>query len=60
MPEIRYYLVTQERQVRVSATNSTDAMVLANRVFSDTKKPEDQIDIQEEPRETSLNIREEA
>lgn len=58
MPEIHYYTVTQEREVKVSATNPTDAVVLAQRVFSKTKKPEDQINVQMWPRETYISVRE--
>ena len=58
MPELRYYIVTQERELKVSATNPTDAAILANRVLSDTKNPDDQINVQMWPRETSINVRE--
>lgn len=59
MPELRYYTVIQIREVKVSATNPTDAAILATRVLSSTMKPEDQIDIQQHPREISLKINEE-
>jgi hypothetical protein len=58
MPELRYYLVTQVREVKVSATNPTDASILATRVFNNEKLPEDQINVQQWPRETELTIRE--
>lgn len=58
MPEIRYYEVVQERSIKISANNETDAAVLADRVFSGTKKPEDQINIQQNPRVIYLSIRE--
>jgi hypothetical protein len=58
MSAIRYYIVTQEREIKISANNSTDAAALAERVFSATKKPEDQLRVQQYPRETILEIRE--
>lgn len=58
MPELRYYIVTQEREVKVSATNPTDAAILANRVLSGTKNPEDRINVQIWPREISVIVRE--
>jgi hypothetical protein len=58
MPELRYYTIVQEREVKVSATKPIDALVLADRVLSGTMKPEDQINVQQRPRELSLNIRE--
>lgn len=35
MPEIRYYTVTQERQVKVSANSPVDAARIADAVFHD-------------------------
>ena len=58
MPEIRYYTVTQEREVKVSANSPIDAANLAQRIFSDTKKPEDQINIVQPIRERSIDVRE--
>lgn len=58
MPEICYYTVTQERQVRVSAANLTNVAILATRVFNNEKLPEDQINVQQWPREIELTIRE--
>lgn len=58
MPELRYYIVIQEQEVRVSATNSTDAVILAKRVLSNTMHPEDQIDVQAYPCEIGLSVRE--
>ena len=58
MPELRRYTVTQENEVKVSATNPTDAVVLANRIFSGTKNPEDQINILAPVREISIEVRE--
>lgn len=58
MPEIRYYTVTETREAKVSANNPTDAALLADRVFSGTKKPGDQISVQAYPRVRSLHIRE--
>ncbi len=39
MPEIRYYTVTQEREVRVWANNSTDAVLIANATFKAEPAP---------------------
>jgi hypothetical protein len=58
LPELRYYTVTQEREVKVSANSPIDAAVLANRVFTDTKHPEDQINVQTPIRERGLTVRE--
>lgn len=58
MPAIRYFTVTEEREVQVSATNSVDAIALALRVLSGTRKPEDQLDIQSAPRQVQLSVRE--
>lgn len=58
MAQLRYYVVTRTMDVRVSATNSTDAISLAKRVFDKEKHPEDQMDVQSWPRETGLSIRE--
>lgn len=33
MPEIKYYMVTQQRQVRVAANNPSDAILIANAAF---------------------------
>lgn len=35
MPEIRYYTVTQEREVKISAENVVDAAIMADAIFSD-------------------------
>jgi len=59
MPALRRYTVEQVREVQVSATSPTEAADLANRVFSGTKKPEDQINVRGDIRETSVTIREE-
>lgn len=58
MPEIRYYTVVQEREVKVSATNPIDAALLASRVFASTKKATDQINVLTPIRERALNVRE--
>jgi hypothetical protein len=58
MPEIRYYIVTQKREVKVSASTPLDASILADRVFSGTKKPEDQIDILSPVIERVIEVRE--
>jgi len=41
MPEIRYYTVTQEREVKVSANNVIDAARIADAVFNDEALPAD-------------------
>lgn len=33
MPEIRYYTVTQEREVKVAANSPADAVMIANKAF---------------------------
>lgn len=58
MPPLRYYEVIQERSVKVSATNEVDAVILAERVLSSTMKPEDQINVQQNPRTIYLSVRE--
>jgi hypothetical protein len=58
MPELRRYVVRQEREVVVSASNPTDAAVLADRAFSNTKTPEDQLNITKPVREISIEARE--
>lgn len=58
MPEIRYYTVTQEREVKVAANSPIDAINLAERIFSNTKRPEDQINIITPIRERAIDVRE--
>jgi hypothetical protein len=58
LPELRYYTVTQEREVKVSADNPVHAAVLANRIFTNTKYPEDQLNILAPIRERALTVRE--
>lgn len=58
MPEIRYYTVTQEREVKISANSPIDAANLADRIFSDTKLPEDQINILQPIRIRAIDVRE--
>lgn len=58
MPELIYFRVTEVREAKISATNMSDAAALAERVFSGTKKPEDQINVQSYPRVIELVIRE--
>lgn len=58
MPALRRYTVRQETEVKVSATNPTDAVVLADRVLSGTMKPEDQINIISPPVKISIEARE--
>lgn len=42
MPEIRYYTVTQEREVKVSATNVIEAAEYANYAFEGKVQEGDQ------------------
>lgn len=58
MPPLRNYTVTQEREVKVTATNLLDAAALADRIFSNTKTPEDQINISGTIRERNMIVRE--
>jgi len=58
MPPLRQYVVTQTREVRVSATNLIDAATLADRVLKGEKKPEDQISVNSEAREINIEVRE--
>lgn len=37
MPELQYYTVTQEREVKVAARNPVDAIVLADMEFNGTR-----------------------
>lgn len=37
MPEVRYYTVTQEREVKVSANSAIDAARIANAAFESAK-----------------------
>ncbi len=41
MPEICYYTVTQEREVKVTATSPTDAVRIADYKFRDVPHPVD-------------------
>lgn len=59
MPELRRYIVKQEREVKVTAPSPQNAANIASRAFAGTKRPDDQINITEGPREISLDIREE-
>jgi hypothetical protein len=59
MPEIRYYTVTQEREVKVSAPSPIEAAQLADRIFSNTEKqPDDKINTLTPIRERTLDVRE--
>jgi len=58
MPKLRHYTITQVREVRISATNTTDAAALAHRVLSGTKHSADQLNVRSEILERELNIRE--
>ncbi len=40
MSETRYYTVTQEREVKVWATNPTDAVLVAQEAFSNRQRSE--------------------
>jgi uncharacterized iron-regulated protein len=58
MPPLRRYIVTQTREVKVSATNLIDAVTLADRVLKGEKKPDDQINVISDIREVDVNVRE--
>jgi hypothetical protein len=58
MPQLRRYIITQTREIKVSATDIIDAAALASRVLRGEKKPEDQININSEVREIDINVRE--
>jgi hypothetical protein len=58
MPALKYYVVNITHEVKVSATNSTDAVALAKRAMEHTMHPEDQINIWAMPYEVGLSIRE--
>lgn len=58
MPPLIRYVVRQEVELKVTATNPADAIALAARVFSNTKTPEDQINVNGSPREIALEARE--
>jgi hypothetical protein len=59
MPARRYFIVTQTREVKVSADKPVNAFLLAERIFSGTKKSEDQLNIHSEIIEYDLHVREE-
>lgn len=59
MPEIRYYTVTQEREIKISASDPVEAAALAKRVFSLMTSFADNVNIQQRPREISIFIQEE-
>lgn len=40
MPEIRYFIITQTREVRVQANALPDAMQIADAYFEDKPKPD--------------------
>jgi hypothetical protein len=58
MPKIRYYTVTQTREVKVSADSPTEATILADRLFRGIKKPEDQLHVQSAIVEIEISARE--
>lgn len=58
MPAIHYYTVRQTREVKVSATEPGYALSLAERVFSGTKKPDDQLNIRSNPVVVEVSVRE--
>lgn len=56
MPAIRYYTVIQTREVQVSANSPLEAATLADRVFSGTKYPEDQINVRGQIEEMKIVV----
>lgn len=58
VPELRYYTVTEEREVKVSANNPKDAAVLADSILSGETDPVHQTNVQAWPRKTTLYVRE--
>lgn len=61
MPEIRYYTVTQEREVKLWANSPIEAAQIANAVFQDKIQEGDQSaapHIRSPVRERSLDVRE--
>lgn len=58
MPEIRYYIVRQTREIKISANDVTEAAIRARNVFNDSLEPADKIQIQQYIRVIDLNIRE--
>jgi hypothetical protein len=60
MPPLRYYTVTQVREVKVSATDEVIAADLATRVLENKKNPSDQINVQSWPKIISLIVQEES
>jgi hypothetical protein len=61
MPEIRYYTVTQTREIRVSATSPINAGLLAERLFASSSKRlkvADKVNVLSPVRERSLEVRE--
>jgi len=58
VPELRRYIVKQEREVKITATSPLNAALIAGRAFAGAKKPEDQINIRSPIKEISLDIRE--
>lgn len=59
MPEIRYYTVIQERELKVCAPGPAEAASLANKVFRDEAVTSgDGINVLKPVREISLNVRE--
>lgn len=60
MPEIRYYTVTQEREVRVSASSPLEAAQLATAAFAGEIQTDDiaKINVITPVRERSIDVRE--
>lgn len=60
MPEIRYYTVTQEREVKLSAQNPIEAAQLADAAFKGEIEEGDitQVHILRAVRERTLDVRE--
>jgi hypothetical protein len=57
VPELQYFTVTQEREVKVAATSPINAAALADRVFSGTTNPEDKINVISPVRECNMLVR---
>lgn len=58
MPEIRYFIVTQTREVKVQANTLPEAAQLADAYFEDTPKPDLWGAVISPVRNTDLAVRE--
>lgn len=56
MPESRYFIVTQTREVRVRASTLVDAARIAEAYLGDTPKPDLEGSVNSSVRETNLTI----